>query len=142
MDNDKKIKNMEKMNKDQMLELLRMIEIITKKDIDEIINNFYNNLDRYMDIEKELIDKKINLIKSKNIKYKKFESYENIKIYTYDEEIQIYHKTSLNLEKIKEIMENNINKKIFIKEKNKMREIKREDVDKINKDFEIIFKNK
>ena len=84
MMNDKKeIKNMEKMNKEQMLELLRAVEIIEKKNIDEIIKNYYLNLENYLSIENELIENKINLIRSKNNKYISVESYENIKIYTY-----------------------------------------------------------
>lgn len=141
MNDDKKIKNMERMSKDQMLELLRVIEIIEKKNIDEIIENFYKDSNDYLNIEKELIENKINIIKSKNIKYKSIEKCENIKIYTYEKEIQIYHKTDVNVTKIKEKIENNPQKEIFIKEKNKIKKIKKEDIDKINKDFEIILKD-
>lgn len=141
MSEGKKIKNMERMSKDQMLELLRVIEIIKKKNIDEIIEDFYKDSSDYLNIEKELIENKINIIKSKNIKYKSIEKCENIKIYTYEKEIQIYHKTDVNVTKIKEKIENNPQKEIFIKEKNKIKKIKKEDIDKINKDFEIILKD-
>ena len=141
MNEEKKIKNMERMNKDQMLELLRIVEIIEKKNIDEIIQNFYNNSKNYLNIEKELIENKINMIKSKNIKYKNIEKYENVKIYSYEKEIQIYHKTDINTTMIKEKIEQNPEKNIFIKEKNKIKKIKKEDIDKINKDFEIVLKN-
>jgi len=141
MNEEKKIKNMERMNKDQMLELLRIVEIIEKKNIDEIIQNFYNNSKNYLNIEKELIENKINIIKSKNIKYKNIEKYENVKIYSYEKEIQIYHKTDINTTMIKEKIEQNPEKNIFIKEKNKIKKIKKEDIDKINKDFEIVLKN-
>ena len=141
MNEGKKIKNMERMNKDQMLELLRIVEIIEKKNIDEIIQNFYNNSKNYLNIEKELIENKINMIKSKNIKYKNIERCENVRIYSYEKEIQIYHKTNINTTMIKEKIEQNPEKNIFIKEKNKIKEIKKEDIDKINKDFEIVLKN-
>ena len=141
MNEEKKIKNMERMNKDQMLELLRIVEIIEKKNIDEIIQNFYNNSKNYLNIEKELIENKINMIKSKNIKYKNIEKCGNVKIYSYEKEIQIYHKTDINTTMIKEKIEQNPEKNIFIKEKNKIKKIKKEDIDKINKDFEIVLKN-
>jgi hypothetical protein len=88
-----------------------------------------------------LIENKINIIKSKNIKYKNIEKYENVKIYSYEKEIQIYHKTDINTTMIKEKIEQNPEKNIFIKEKNKIKKIKKEDIDKINKDFEIVLKN-
>ena len=141
MMNDKKeIKNMEKMNKEQMLELLRTVEIIEKKNIDEIIKDYYLNLENYLSIENELIENKINLIKSKNNKYISVESYENIKIYTYNNEIQIYHKTKINIEKIKEKIKNAKTDNIYIREKNKTRKISIEDIERMNRDFEIIIK--
>ena len=91
-----------------MLELLRIVEIIEKKNIDEIIQNFYNNSKNYLNIEKELIENKINMIKSKNIKYKNIEKYENVKIYSYEKEIQIYHKTDINTTMIKEKIEHGL----------------------------------
>jgi hypothetical protein len=142
MNDKKEIKNMEKMNKEQMLELLRTVEIIEKKNIDEIIKDYYLNLENYLSIENELIENKINLIKSKNNKYISVESYENIKIYTYNNEIQIYHKTKINIEKIKEKIKNTKTDNIYIKEKNKTRKISIEDIERMNKDFEIIIKTK
>ena len=141
MMNDKKeIKNMEKMNKEQMLELLRTIEIIEKKNIDEIIKDYYLKLENYLSIENELIENKINLIRSKNNKYISVESYENIKIYTYNNEIQIYHKTKINIEKIKEKIKNTKTDSVYIKEKNKTRKTSIEDIERMNRDFEIIIK--
>jgi len=141
MNEKKKIENMQKMSRDQMLELLRVVEIIEKKNIDEIIQNFYNNLENYLNIERELVENKINMIKSRNIKYKSTEKYENVKIYNYENEIQIYHKTDINTTMIKEKIQQNPEKNIFIKEKNKIKKMKKEDIDKINKNFEIILKN-
>jgi hypothetical protein len=140
MNDKKEIKNMEKMNKEQMLELLRTVEIIEKKNIDEIIKDYYLNLENYLSIENELIENKINLIKSKNNKYISVESYENIKIYTYNNEIQIYHKTKINIEKIKEKIKNAKTDNIYIREKNKTRKISIEDIERMNRDFEIIIK--
>jgi len=140
MNDKKEIKNMEKMNKEQMLELLRTLEIIERKNIDQIIKDYYLKLENYLNIENELIENKINLIKSKNNKYMTVESYENIKIYTYNNEIKIYHKTKINIEKIKEKILNTKNDNIYIKEKNKTRKISIQDIEKMNKDFEIIIK--
>ena len=140
MNDKKEIKNMEKMNKEQMLELLRTVEIIERKNIDEIIKDYYLKLENYLNIENELIENKINLIRSKNNKYMTVESYENIKIYTYNNEIKIYHKTKINIEKIKEKILNTKNDNIYIKEKNKTRKISIQDIEKMNKDFEIIIK--
>jgi hypothetical protein len=140
MNDKKEIKNMEKMNKEQMLELLRTLEIIERKNIDQIIKDYYLKLENYLNIENELIENKINLIKSKNNKYMTVESYENIKIYTYNNEIKIYHKTKINIEKIKEKIKNTKNDNIYIKEKNKTRKISIQDIEKMNKDFEIIIK--
>jgi hypothetical protein len=140
MNDKKEIKNMEKMNKEQMLELLRTLEIIERKNIDQIIKDYYLKLENYLNIENELIENKINLIKSKNNKYMTVESYENIKIYTYNNEIKIYHKTKINIEKIKEKIKNTKNDSIYIKEKNKTRKISIQDIEKMNKDFEIIIK--
>jgi hypothetical protein len=140
MNDKKEIKNMEKMNREQMLELLRTVEIIEKKNIDEIIKDYYLNLENYLSIENELIENKINLIKSKNNKYISVESYENIKIYTYNNEIQIYHKTKINIEKIKEKIRNAKTDNIYIREKNKTRKVSIEDIERMNRDFEIIIK--
>jgi len=117
MNEKKKIENMQKMSRDQMLELLRVVEIIEKKNIDEIIQNFYNNLENYLNIERELVENKINMIKSRNIKYKSTEKYENVKIYNYENEIQIYHKTDINTTMIKEKIQQNPEKKYFYKRK-------------------------
>jgi hypothetical protein len=140
MNDKKEIKNMEKMNKEQMLELLRTLEIIERKNINEIIKDYYLKLESYLNIENELIENKINLIKSKNNKYTAVESHENIKIYTYNSEIKIYHKTKINIEKIIERIKNTKTDNIYIKEKNKTRKISIQDIERMNKDFEIIVK--
>ena len=70
------------------------------------------------------------------------ESYENVKIYTYNNEIKIYHKTKINIEKIKEKIKNTKTDEIYMKEKNKTRKISIEEIERMNKDFEIIIKTK
>ena len=138
----KEIKKIDKMNKDQMLELIRLIEIIQRKSIQQIIIEYYENANEYQLIEKELIDNKIALIKSKTTKYLNIEINENVTAYTYDTEIKVYHKTIINKEAIKTILKNIEEKEIFIKEKYRRKKITREDINRINNDFEIVIKTK
>jgi hypothetical protein len=123
-----------------MLQLIRIIELIEKKDINEILIEYRKKLNNYNNIDKELIENKINLIKLNRSKYISVEKTENIQIYKYENEIKIYIKTYINKEKIKEILKDIKEKEIFIKEKNRKKKIKKEDIYKLNKDFEIIIK--
>lgn len=123
-----------------MLQLIRIIELIEKKDINEILIEYRKKSNNYTNIDKELIENKINLIKLNNSKYISVEKTENIQIYKYENEIKIYIKTYINKEKINEIIKDIKEKEIFIKEKNRKKKIKKEDIYKLNKDFEIIIK--
>jgi hypothetical protein len=90
--NKNNFKKINEMSKEELLETIRLIELIIKKETIELIENFSLEKENYLEIEKELIENKINLIKSLNIKkYTKKEKIENMTIYKYENnEINIY----------------------------------------------------
>ena len=90
--NKNNFKKINEMSKKELLETIRLIELIIKKETIELIENFSLEKKNYIEIEKELIENKINLIKSLNIKkYTQKESIENMTIYKYENnEINIY----------------------------------------------------
>ena len=90
--NKNNFKKIDEMSKKELLETIRLIELIIKKETIELIENFSLEKKNYIEIEKELIENKINLIKSLNIKkYTQKESIENMTIYKYENnEINIY----------------------------------------------------
>jgi hypothetical protein len=135
---DEKIENM---NRDQMIEILRLIEIILKKELEDLIEEYYNNKEKYSKIEKEIIENKINLIRSKKKKYEKKSIKDNISIYDYNNEKMLFHKTEVNVNKMIEIIDNeNEIKEIFLIEKNRKKRIQKKELFEINKDFKILIK--
>jgi len=132
--NKNNFKKINEMSKEELLETIRLIELIIKKETIELIENFSLEKENYLEIEKELIENKINLIKSLNIKkYTKKEKIENMTIYKYENnEINIYWNKEIELESLKKEI-NKHNKNIYIKKNNKSKKIGLEDLEKIIK---------
>lgn len=128
------------MNRGQLLEVVFLLELINKKNLEDIIKDYKSNSKNYSNMEIELINNKLNLIKSKKTKYIKNENVENIKVYSYEERIELYHDTIINKNKIIEIIEKENKNEIFLIENKKEKKIKKEDIYKINKDFKILIK--
>lgn len=132
--NKNNFKKINEMSKKELLETIRLIELIIKKETIELIENFSLEKKNYIEIEKELIENKINLIKSLNIKkYTQKESIENMTIYKYENnEINIYWNKKIELESLKKEI-NRHNKNIYIKKNNKSKKIELNDLEKIIK---------
>jgi hypothetical protein len=77
------------MNRGQLLEVVFLLELINKKNLEDIIKDYKSNSKNYSNMEIELINNKLNLIKSKKTKYIKNENVENIKVYSYEEIIEL-----------------------------------------------------
>ena len=113
----------------KLKEIIWLLEILKKKDIDQILNEDIINVDNYSEIDIELINKKINILNNINKKkYLSKEINEKFVIYNYEKKIDIYCKKKLDkdeiLIKISEYNENNV--KLF----NNNKEIKKENCHK------------
>ena len=125
------------LNREELLEILRLIELIEKKEIIDIIINYRNNKEKYSKIEIEIIEKKIEQIKSIKAKYIKKEKIKNITIYSYEKLTKIYWNTKANLDEILEEL-NKYNKEIYIKNGEKIKKIKKEDIKDLMKEINNI----
>ena len=125
------------LNREELLEILRLIELIEKKEIIDIIINYRNNKEKYSKIEIEIIEKKIEQIKSIKAKYIKKEKIKNITIYSYEKLTKIYWNTKANLDEILEEL-NKYNKEIYIKHGEKIKKIKKEDIKDLMKEINNI----
>lgn len=113
----------------KLKEIIWLLEILEKKNIEDIINDNIKNIDQYSEIDKELINIKINILKNmKNKKYLNKKEEDNFIIYEYNDRIDIYIKKKIRKEElINKISYYNSNSfKLLFKNK----EIKKEDCEK------------
>ena len=77
----------------KLKEIIWLFEILEKKNIEDVINDNIKNIDQYSEIDKELINIKINILKNmKNKKYLNKKEEGDFIMYEYNNRIDIYKK--------------------------------------------------